>query len=229
MKGLGRLFSSSIGSKTIVAFTGIGLMGFVIVHMLGNLQIFLGRDKLNGYAELLKATGGLLWFARFCLLALFVVHFLVALKLWRANVAARPVGYQYGRKTLETNAAAKTMWLSGLVILAFVVYHLLHFTLGVVQHDNFTLIDSSKGYDRHDVYGMVVAGFKNPLVSASYLVAQVFLGMHLYHAGSSMFQTFGLNHPRYNGIYNRVGFVVAVVVVVGNVSIPLAVLLGLIK
>lgn len=226
MNGLGRLVKSSVGAKAIMAVTGAGLIVFVIVHLLGNLQIFLGQDAYNSYAQKLQDMGALLWVARAGLLLLFVTHISLAFRLWRANTAARPVPYQFPQQTLASNPAAKTMWLTGAVIFWFVIYHLVHFTFGGIQHDSYALVDSQ---GRHDVYNMVVRGFRNPAVAITYVVAQAFLGMHLFHGGSSFFQSLGLNHPKYNAIIRKTGLVVAVFVVAGNVLIPLTILFGIVR
>jgi succinate dehydrogenase / fumarate reductase cytochrome b subunit len=232
--------SSSVGAKQGMAITGLLLVGFVIVHMLGNLQVFLGPEALNRYAQFLKGTPELLWTARLGLLVIFVLHVYLAFRVRQRNADARPIRYAV-EKNLASTAASRTMFLTGLVVLAFVIYHLLHFTLGVV-HQAPVLDESGRptgefvNYlelhdktNRHDVYNMVISGFSNPWITLSYVVAQVILGFHLYHGASSMLQTLGLNHPRFNPILRKVGPVVAAVVVIGNSSMPLAVLLGLLK
>jgi succinate dehydrogenase / fumarate reductase cytochrome b subunit len=253
---------SSLGSKYVMAVTGLALIGFVLVHMVGNLLLFLGPDALNSYAAGFKAHPGLLWTARLGLLAIFLVHVVLGVRLTWQNKLARPVGYTYER-TARASWASRHMLLSGLVLLAFVVYHLAHFTLGVVkkadaQDVNGTLVTVNKNYldlaevrtpgrkhyeadpdvnlrtaspdldARQDVYSMVVSGFRNPWITLSYLVAMVFLGLHLWHGGSSWFQSLGLEHPRYDRLIRGFGPAVAVLVVAGNCSMPLAVLLRLV-
>lgn len=215
---------STIGTKTTMAVTGLLLLGFVLVHMLGNLQVYAGREKLNAYAKLLQDAGGVLWVARGGLLAVFVLHVVSAFRVAAMNKAARPVPYVSAVPQV-TSTAARTMLLSGLVVAAFVVYHVLHFTLGVVDAGNHGHLDA-KG--RHDVYGMVVAGFRQWPIALSYVVAQVLLFFHLAHGVSSAFQTLGVTHPRLAFLKGRFGTVVAGVVLVGNVSIPLTILLGLV-
>ena len=207
-----------------MAVTGLCLLGYVIVHMIGNLQVYKGPEALNAYAKMLKGMPGLLWGARLTLLVLFTAHIYLGIALYLENRAARPVGYvrfQYEQASIAT----RTMLLSGLVILAFVIFHLLHFTLGAVQPEYFEAKDPA---GRPDVYGMVIHGFQNPVLAISYLIAQLFLGLHLYHAVPSMFQSVGLKHPRYNPLIAKLGLVVALVVVVGNVSMPLSILFGLV-
>ena len=217
--------SSSIGSKTVMALSGLGLLGFVIAHMLGNLQIFAGPEKLNGYAKTLKDLGPLLWVMRGGLAALFGVHVLSALAVVRANRAARPVPY-VGRRDQVTTYAAGTMIYSGLIVLAFVAYHLLHFTLGVTHPAHFASQTPTGG---HDVYTMVVLGFGQVPVALAYVVAQAILCLHLSHGASSAFQTIGVTHPRLAFLKAGFGKAVAAVIFVGNVSIPLSVLAGLLR
>jgi succinate dehydrogenase / fumarate reductase, cytochrome b subunit len=220
------LLRSSIGSKAVVAVTGLGLMLFVIGHMLGNLQVFLGRDALNSYAQGLKDMPAVLWTVRLGLLLFFVTHVVLALKLYRDNRAARPEGYVYGRRYAATNPAARTMFWTGLAVLFFLIYHLLHFTFGTIQGATFAGNLRDPLLDRPDVYAMVVLGFQNPLVVLSYVLANLCLGVHLYHAGSSIFQTLGMNHPKYNPAYRRVGPIVALVVTAGNVLMPVLIFFG---
>lgn len=229
---------SSITSKAVMAVTGLGLVGFVILHMLGNLQMFLGQDAVNRYAKFLKDQGGLLWIARSGLLVIFVAHIYIGLRLKLQNVAARPTPYTF-RNTIRATLASRTMALTGLVILAFVIYHLAHFTFAVTQQA--TIVDS-KGFaqtvdylqlkdnqGRHDVYAMTIYGFKNAGVSLAYIVAMIVLGFHLSHGIGSLFQTLGINHSRYTPLINFGGKVVAILIVVVNCSMPLAVLLGIVK
>jgi succinate dehydrogenase / fumarate reductase cytochrome b subunit len=222
MKRLSRMALSSVGSKYIMALTGLGLMIFVIAHMSGNLLIFGGRDALNAYAHGLTEHPVLLWSARGGLLAIFVVHLLFAVRTWQDNQSARPM--QYVRKDyVEASWASRYMMLTGIVILAFVIYHLLHFTFGVVDASSFKTAHEPK---EADVAGMVIAGFRQPLIAISYIVAQIFLGLHLWHGGSSWLQHLGLNGRGYDALVNNLGAGVALVVVLGNCSIPLVILMG---
>jgi succinate dehydrogenase / fumarate reductase cytochrome b subunit len=224
-----------------MALTGLGLVGFVIAHMLGNLQVFMGREKLNHYAQSLQDLGAVLWAMRIGLLTLFVVHVATAFKLAQANKAARPVAY-VSAKPQVTSYAARTMLMSGLIILAFVAYHLAHFTFGWTNPEHFKLHETiapifdvpSMGGSRaevvrHDVYGMVVAGFQIPLVAGLYVVAQALLCLHISHGASSAFQTLGVTHPAFAWLKTCFGKALAVVIFVGNCSIPLAVLAGWVK
>ena len=217
--------TSSIGAKYVMAASGIALVGFVLIHMIGNLQVFLGWEKLNAYAAFLKSLGSLLWVARGGLLLAVLAHIASGLRLAYLNKQARPVPYRK-QTSMHTNVFARTMAVSGLILLAFIVYHLLHFTLGVTNPADYSLEDP---LGRHDVYSMVVRGFQQPLVSASYIVAMALVGMHLSHGATSMFQSLGLNHPKYNGMFSKVGPAIGVLVFLGNVSMPVAVLLGFIQ
>ncbi len=215
---------SLVTVKTLMAVTGAGLLLFVTVHMLGNLQIYLGQDALNDYAKKLKSMPLLLWTARSGLLAIFSLHLVLAIYLKRTNRRARPTGY-VKNDPIETTLASRTMLTSGLVIFAFVIYHLLHFTLGLTDPAHHDLTDAA---GRHDVYSMVVYGFQNVYVSASYLLAMAFLGLHLSHATSSIFQTLGLVDHRWRKFLFRAGIVLAATIMLGNMSIPISVMLGII-
>jgi succinate dehydrogenase / fumarate reductase cytochrome b subunit len=232
--------STTVGSKYVVALTGLLLTGFVVGHMTGNLLIFKGRDALNAYAQLLKDQGALLWAARLGLLTVFVLHVWLAIRLQARSTAARPVGYAY-QDTIQASWASRHMLLTGLVLLAFIVFHLLHYTFGLVAATtpdgrNFldltesfkqgTAVDPARG--RHDVYAMTVYGFRNVPVVIAYVVAQIFLGLHLSHGVASTFQSMGWCAPRFWRTLRAIGLAVALVVTLGNVSMPLAVMLRLI-
>jgi succinate dehydrogenase / fumarate reductase cytochrome b subunit len=213
---------TSVGSKYVMALTGLGLMIFVIAHMIGNLLVFSGPDALNSYAKALKDHPTLLWSARTGLLAIFVLHVFLGIRLTRQNMAARPDRYAY-EDTVQANWASRHMLLTGLLLFAFVIYHLAHFTFGLIQPA--PAADPKTG--GADVYAMVVAGFSNVWITLSYLFFQVFLALHLWHGGSSWLQSLGLNHPVYQRLVHAVGPVVATVVFVGNCSMPLAIYSGL--
>jgi succinate dehydrogenase / fumarate reductase cytochrome b subunit len=226
MSGLTKTFSSSVGSKTLMALSGLGLVGFVIAHMLGNLQVFAGPEKLNAYAKTLKDLGPLLWVARIGLLGLFALHIGTAYRLVQANKAARPTPYV--RKVEErTTFAARTMWWSGLIVLLFLLYHLAHFTLHITNPEfgaeNFVFADGS-----HDVYRMVVEGFSVWWVSAFYIAANLVLGVHISHGAQSAFQTLGVQYAPLAFLKNGFGPALGALIVIGNCSMPLAVLLGLV-
>lgn len=213
-----------VSAKLLMAITGAGLIGFVAMHMLGNLQIYLGQEALNAYAKFLKSMPALLWSARIGLLTIFAVHLGLAIYLKKQNKSARPQQYVVS-DPIGASLASRTMLSSGLVIFAFLIYHLLHFTLGVTDPGSHQLVDSA---GRHDVYSMVVMSFSNIYVSGAYMIAMLFLGLHLSHATSSMLQTFGLANASSRRLTHRIGMGVALILMVGNISIPVAVLLGLV-
>ena len=215
---------SSIGAKVVMGVTGAMLVGFVIMHMLGNLQVFLGQDALNAYAKSLHDLGGLLWVARLGLIGAVLLHIASGLRLASLNSAARPVAYA-NETTVQASFASRYMRMSGLVLLAFIAYHLAHFTLGLTHPDHKALTDSM---GRPDVYSMLILGFKQPAVALSYVVAMVLLWFHLNHGASSLFKSLGLRHPKYNSMLDMVGPAVATLVVAGNIAMPLAVLTGVI-
>jgi succinate dehydrogenase / fumarate reductase, cytochrome b subunit len=222
MNRLSRLVLSSVGSKYVMALTGLGLMIFVLAHMTGNLLIYLGKDALNAYAHGLMEHPFLLWSARSGLLAIFLIHLFFAYRTWQDNESARPIHYVH-EDTIQANWASRHMMLTGVVILLFVIYHLAHFTFGVVDPSNFKYtLEPKEG----DVAGMVIAGFQQPLISVTYILAQIFLGLHLWHGGSSWLQHLGLNGRGCDIVVNNLGAVVAAVVVAGNCSIPLVILMG---
>ena len=218
---------STVGKKIVMAATGIVLVGFVVAHMIGNLKIYLGAEHFNAYARFLREVAepllgysGLLWGVRVVLLACVVLHVDAAYQLTRLSQAARPVGYAVSRR--PTSYAAWTMRWGGFVLLLFVVYHLLHFTLGSVGY--------GPGQFRHlDAYHNVVIGFQIWYVSLFYVAAMLALGLHLWHGTWSMFQTLGVMSPRWDRTVQAAGAVLAVVVVAGNVSVPLAVMAGLLR
>jgi succinate dehydrogenase / fumarate reductase cytochrome b subunit len=215
------LYDASIGKKAVVALTGVVLFGFVITHMLGNLQIFWGPEALNGYAQSLRRVPALLWLARLILLGSVIAHIVASLQLVRGAQLARPVAYQQ-IKRVSTSYAARTMQLSGPLLAAFILYHLAHLTIPGLSMGAYA-------HDPHDVYANLVNGFRVPWVVGVYVVAQLLLGAHLYHGAWSLFQTLGLSHPRYDRWRVRVPQAVAFTVVLGNLAIPLAVLLGIVR
>lgn len=218
------LFRSSIGRKTVTAATGAVLCLFVIGHLLGNLQIFLGRDCLNAYAEKLRHLGPGLWAMRAFLAAVFAIHIGTALRLAVENRRARPVSY-VSRATVQATPASRTMVPTGLLILAFVFYHLAHFTLFWLHPEYGRLFDAR---GRRDVYSMVILAFREPWVSGLYAAATAFLGVHLSHAFPGMFQSAGLTGPRLKTL-TCVALILAALVFIGYVSIPAAVLAGVLK
>jgi succinate dehydrogenase / fumarate reductase cytochrome b subunit len=232
MNGLAHTLGSSIGRKLLVAVTGLGLLGFVVAHMLGNLQIFQGPEALNAYAANLKSLGPVLWALRGGLLLMFVVHIGLTLKLAAENRAARPERYAHPGR-VQSTPGARSMVLTGLMVLAFVLYHLAHFTLGWTHPEHAALTESVAALGgsemRHDVFSMVVLGFQQPLVSGLYLVAVALLALHLSHGVQSVFQSLGLCHPGSESMLRKLGCGVAAVIFFGNASIPVAILAGLVQ
>ena len=213
-------FASSIGKKVVMAVTGLALFGFVVAHMVGNLQVYLGPEALNAYAETLRHYPALLWAARVGLLVAVALHIWSAWSLTRVNRQARPVGYRE-RQSRASTYASRTMRWSGVTLLLFVVYHLLHFTFGARSvHPQFI---------PGDVYHNFITGFQNPLVSAFYILSMLALGLHLYHGAWSMLQTVGLSHPRYNRWRQGLAAAFTVIVVGANLSFPVAVLTGVLR
>lgn len=220
--------TSTVGSKLLVALTGLALTGFVYIHMSGNLLVFAGPDALNDYAKFLKDHPVALWTGRIGLLAAFVVHIALALRLKRRNLAARPARY-VREATVQASWASRHMALTGLLILVFVIYHLLHYTFGVVQSGvsssgkpmDFLSLHDTRG--RHDVYAMVVFGFRSLPIVVVYVAAQIVLGLHLSHGIASTFQSLGWASPRWWPTIRTIGVALAGIAVVGNSIMPLAV------
>ncbi len=211
-------YRTTVGKKFVMAVTGTVLLVFVEFHMLGNLQIFLGAEAINRYGRLLRVEPALLWAARAVLFVAVSIHIIAAVQLTLTNWAARPVGYAK-RVYRAADYASRTMVWSGPIVAAFVVYHVLHLSTGSV-HPSFV---------PGDVYHNVVAGFSVWYVSAFYVVAQVFLGIHLYHGTWSLTQTLGVTHPALDLWRRRFAQALAVVIVAGNCSVPVSVLAGVIR
>jgi succinate dehydrogenase / fumarate reductase cytochrome b subunit len=218
------MLTSSIARKYVVAITGVLLLLFVIGHLLGNLQVFIGQDAINSYAEKLASLGPLLWVVRLGLLAVVVVHAWFTLSLAAENRAARPQRYQTVGRVQTTPTARSRTW-TGLAIVAFVLFHLAHLTWRLT-HPEYN--DWQDALGRPDVYRMMVAAFQQPLLAGLYMVAVALLGMHLIHGASSFFQTMGWNHPRYRGLTLGLGPVLGTLLALGYLAIPSAILLGLV-
>jgi succinate dehydrogenase / fumarate reductase cytochrome b subunit len=245
-RGLATFVQSTIGAKYTVGITGLLLVGFVIVHMLGNLQVFAGKEALNEYAQWLKDHAVLLWTARTGLLIVFVTHIFLSLRLKKRNLDARPYRYEH-EDTVQATWVSRHMVLTGLLILLFVVFHLAHFTFGwvdrvKVMHDGHetgevaNVLDLQEEYTengvtktRHDVYAMVIHGFQNVLLSLTYIAFQIALGLHLLHGTSSFFQTFGLNKQKFKNFICYFSYALTAVIVVGNISMPLAIMFRFVK
>ena len=225
MTNFSNLYHSTLGKKYIMALSGLGLFGFVVAHMLGNLQVFLGPEPLNNYAVFLKSKPTLLWSARLGLLALVFLHILTAVQLTLRNRAARPEKYDRN-KPYRASYASRTLFLSGAVLFAFIVYHLMHFTVGLVDPAYLQLRDAA---GHHDVYRMTILGFSHPGVVAFYVAAMSLLCLHLSHGVGSTFQSIGFKNKQTAVWIDRASKILAVIVFLGNSSMPLAVLAGIIK
>lgn len=224
MSGLTKFFYTSVGAKMVMAVTGFLLFAFVLGHMAGNLQVFAGADKLNSYAAFLQSNQVLLWFVRASLLVILVLHVWSSSRLTLDNRAARGTSYVVN-KPVKASFPSRNMYLTGAMVFFFVAYHLAHFTLGWTHPEIKAFIDP---LGRPDVYRMVVVGFSSVWVSSTYIIAMVLLGIHLWHGASSMFQSLGMTRPRYRGFFDGFGPVFASLIVLGNVSMPIAILAGLV-
>ena len=211
-------YGTSIGKKVVMAITGLILFGYVIGHVLGNLQVFIGAPQLNEYAAMLKANAALLWGVRMVLLVSVVLHIVASVQLTRMSWRSRPEGYHY-KDVIQADYAARTMRWSGPIIAVFVIYHLLHLTTGSVHPQ----------FDAHDVYRNVIIGFRVWPVALFYIIAMVALAFHLWHGVWSMFQTLGLINPKSDRIIRRLAALASLAIAVGFISIPMAVLAGLIS
>lgn len=213
-------WKSSIGKKWLVALTGLVLIGYVLGHLAGNMQFFAGPDKINAYGAFLHGQPLLLWTARLSLIACFVLHIAATIKLSIENRAARPERYQLKRHVQSTIVARTMLW-SGLTVLAFVIFHLLHFTSHTVD-PTFGKWHDAAG--RHDVYRMMVVGFQNPFASGFYAIGVILLSGHLAHGFSSVLQTFGINSKSTMTPITRAARALAVLIAIGYLSIPASVL-----
>lgn len=219
------LYRTTIGKKALMAITGFIGYGFVIIHMIGNFKVLEGSTGFNAYAEFLRTVGEpflphtvLLWIARTVLLTALIIHVWMAISLTRQDRAARPVDYANKRRVQATFASLTLRW-GGVALFFFIIYHLLHFTIGWA-HPNFV---------PGDAYGNVVIGFQNPIVVLIYLLAMVALAMHLYHGVWSMFQSLGLNNGRTNSIWRGLAVLSGVLLFLGFSFVPIAVVTGLVR
>ena len=218
-------YQSSIGKKYVVAGTALLLILYVLGHLVGNLQIYMGPDRINAYAKFLHDLGPILWVVRVILIAAFVTHIVATIQLAQENRLAKPKKYAvtgYQRSSL----ASRTMLISGLIVLCFVIYHLLQFTVQVTDPE-FREVHDSLG--RHDVYRMLILGFRHPLVSLFYVLGLFLLTNHLSHGFSSLVQTLGINNRKIGNFVSVGGQTLAWIIFAGYVSIPLTILLGIVK
>ncbi len=217
-------YGTTIGKKVVMAISGLVWVGFLVGHMAGNLQafpLFGGYEKFNAYSEFLRHTPSLLWGTRFTLLGAIALHVHAAFSLWARNNDARPRAYAQ-RKDQATNYAALTMRYGGLTLIAFIIYHLLHLTLGMTGPAGYE-------FDPTNPYNNLVHGFQNPIIAGFYIVAQCALAMHLYHGAWSLTQTLGGDHPKYNGLRQAVAVGATLLIVLGFISLPISVQTGILQ
>jgi len=212
-----RLFDATIVKKAVMAVTGVILFVFVVGHLLGNLQVFLGAERINAYATFLRSNLELLWGVRILLLVSVIAHIVVTVQLALLKSKARPIGYEK-KKNKHSTVASRTMYYSGPMIAAFVIYHLLHMTAGVVHPD----------FQEGNVFANLVYGFQQIPVSIAYIVAIAFLCLHLNHGIYSTFQTLGAAHPKYMPRIKRAAAVISILLFLGYISIPISVMAGII-
>jgi len=210
---------TSVGKKAVMAVTGLVMVAYLITHVLANLLVFQGPEKINAYSRFLRETGVALWAARLVLIAAVVLHIAAALQLTGRRQAARPVAYAAGRRAQVSTVASRTIRWGGVLILAFLVYHILHFTVGTV-HPSFV---------EGDPYHNVVAGFGNPLVVLFYEIALAAVGLHLYHGVWSSGRSLGVSPPSPQPIKRQLALVLAVVVWAGFTIIPIVVYAGVVR
>jgi succinate dehydrogenase / fumarate reductase, cytochrome b subunit len=223
--GLTSLWRSTIGKKYVMAITGLIWFGYLIVHLWGNLKIYAGPSFLNDYGGWLRTVGDpffgfsqLLWLIRLVLIPAFVVHVWAAIALTARDRASRPRNYEV-RKNLESTIASRTMIWGGLFILLFVIYHVLDFTFGTVN----------PGFEEGNIYRNVIASFRIWPVAVFYILAMIAVGLHLLHGIWSTFQTLGWNTARSNRLIRNLATFFALALTIGNISIPVAVLTGIVK
>jgi succinate dehydrogenase / fumarate reductase cytochrome b subunit len=216
--------TASIGKKILMAITGFVSFGYVVGHMVGNLQIFIGQDQINQYAEFLHSMGPMLWVVRAALICFFAVHIWMGIQTKLENWRSRPVGYKYS-DTVQATLSSRTMIYTGLMVFSFFVYHILHFTAHVTNPRYVELIDAQ---GRFDAYSMIILGFQNYWISGVYIIAVALVAFHINHGISSMFQSMGWIVPGCKKNLERIATVVALLIFIGFASIPAAILGGFI-
>lgn len=220
-----RFWRSAVGKKWVMAITGIMLLGFVLAHMVGNLKVFLGREHINVYGEWLRNLGEpalprtvLLWLMRIGLIGAFFGHIVAAYQLTRMNQKARPDHYQSKRDYVAANFASRTMRWTGIIVGLFVIFHLADLTWG----------SANPHFVRGDPYDNLFNSFNRVPVAIIYIVCMLALGIHIFHGAWSMFQSLGLNNPRWNLWRRWFAIAFAVVITVGNISMPLLITTGVV-
>jgi len=213
-----RFYQASIGKKAVMAVTGVVLFGYVIGHLLGNLQVYLGQERMDGYAVFLHSMPGLLWAVRALLVACVVAHIVASLQLTRLKQEARPTRY-VKKEAIASSYASRTMMWSGPIIAAFVIFHILDLTTGTANTQQFRELHA---------YENLVYSFRRIPVAMAYIFCMTLLSMHLHHGLWSMFQSLGFNHPRYTPLLKRAAAWVSILLAAGFISIPIAVLTGIV-
>jgi succinate dehydrogenase / fumarate reductase cytochrome b subunit len=219
MNRLQLFWRSSVGKKVVMAITGLVMLLYLITHVLANLLVFQGPTRINAYSAFLHGTGGALWVARLVLLAALVLHVIAAVQLAGRRQEARPIGYAAGREPQVSTFAARTIRWGGALILAFLIYHILHFTIGSAHPD----------FVEGDPYHNVTTGFRNPIVVIVYLVAMAAVGLHLYHGVWSSGRSLGISAPSRNPLRRTVAVVLALMIWLGFTVIPIAVYAGVVR
>lgn len=254
--GLLAYLKSTILSKVVMAVTGVILVLFLTGHMIGNLQIFIGKETFNTYAQFLQGLGELLWVIRGVLILSILLHILTSVYLTFLNNSARPVNYKF-RKYIKAKLSSRTMIWTGIMISCFLIYHLMHFTIGtadpeiyghkeyyeknteyVVEDPNGSIIadgekfSEAEGYEilfeRHDVYYMVIKGFQKPLAVIFYIIGMIILGFHLNHAIQSMFQTLGIGGPKFTAAMIKISTILSILIALGYIAIPISIISGIV-
>lgn len=212
------IWVSSVGKKAVMALSGITLFAYVVAHLLGNLQIYMGSEVINKYAHFLHLNQGMLWTARVVLLAAVAVHAIAGIQLWFQKKEARPIAYHM-KENIQATAASRTMIVTGLLIGLFVVYHVLDLTVGAARVRAQGFEDLNPGFN-------VTHGFAYAPAAIAYIIAMCALGLHLWHGVYSMFGSLGLTHPKYTEGVKKFAALAATLIALGNISIPVAVLTG---
>ena len=225
------LYSTAVGKKYVMAISGIAMMGFVLFHMIGNLKMYQGAEAFDKYAEFLKSLlyplapkNAVLWILRGGLVTMLLLHLHAAWSLTRLNRFARAVKYQGPRDYQVAKFASRTMRWTGIIVLAYLVWHLFDFTFGTVN-----AVGTGETFVRGEVYANLVRSLDRPVVAAFYVLANVLLGIHLFHGAWSIFQSLGWNNPRFNNWRRGFATGFATIVIEGNVSFPIAVIAGIVK
>jgi succinate dehydrogenase / fumarate reductase cytochrome b subunit len=227
MNSLAAFYRSTIGKKIIMGVTGLIGIGFVILHMAGNLQVFIGQSKINSYGALLHGPlAELTWLLRIILIVSLILHVTMAYQLTQRSAAARPVGYQKKTPQVAT-LASRTMKWGGVLLLIFIVFHILHFTTETIDPGGWRGMTDLEGH--RDVYGNLIASFRVWWVSLFYIVAMIFLGLHLYHGAWSSVRTLGYAKPSGHPLHRKIALAVAAIVWLGFTLVPVGVIVGLIR